>query len=68
MQVGWKTLLNKRGMMWRKLDDDTKANINETTAIQVMLDSPSIIKRPVFETGSEIHVGFNKNMYRSIFS
>ena len=35
--VGWEVLLNKRGMMWRKLDDRTKANIDEASAIRVMV-------------------------------
>ncbi|MGD9171192.1 MAG: arsenate reductase, partial [Candidatus Thiodiazotropha sp.] len=28
-QVGWEALFNRRGMMWRKLDDSLKANMDE---------------------------------------
>ena len=63
-QVGWELLLNRRGMMWRKLDDDVKNNIDEASAIKVMLATPSIIKRPVLVTDSgEIKVGFKQGEY-----
>lgn len=66
--VGWETLLNRRGMMWRKLDEETKSNIDEASAVRVMLDNPSIIKRPVLDTSKAIHVGFDTEDYKSIFS
>lgn len=67
-ELGWETLLNKRGMMWRKLDDDVKANIDEASAIRVMLETPSIIKRPVLELEDGSHrVGFKAEEYGEIF-
>ena len=67
-QVGWETLLNRRGMMWRKLDDEVKAGIDEASAVRVMLETPSIIKRPVLEQGKQLHVGFKEADYEAIFS
>ena len=67
-QVGWETLLNRRGMMWRKLDDGVKAGIDEASAIQVMLETPSIIKRPVLEQGKQLQVGFKEADYEALFS
>jgi Spx/MgsR family transcriptional regulator len=66
-QVGWEKLLNRRGMMWRKLDDATKAEIDETSAIRIMLETPSIIKRPVLEQGKKLHVGFKEAEYQALF-
>jgi Spx/MgsR family transcriptional regulator len=66
--VGWEVLLNKRGMMWRKLDEQSKLNIDETSAIQIMLTTPSIIKRPVLDTGQGLHVGFSEKEYQAIFA
>jgi len=66
-KVGWEILLNRRGMMWRKLTDDQKANIDKASAIEIMLDIPSIIKRPVLVTGDgEILVGFNEEQYQQL--
>ena len=67
-KCGWETLLNKRGTTWRKLDDDTKENINQSSAIKIMLDNPSIIKRPVLDVDGEYCVGFNEDSYKKIFT
>ncbi|RLJ15966.1 ArsC family reductase [bacterium endosymbiont of Escarpia laminata] len=65
--VGWEKLLNKRGMMWRKLDQATRDNIDEESAIRIMLETPSIIKRPVLDDGKGLYVGFSDTDYRGIF-
>jgi Spx/MgsR family transcriptional regulator len=65
--VGWETLLNRRGMMWRKLAPVVKENIDQASAIRVMLEVPSIIKRPVLEKDGEIHVGFSPERYQALF-
>ena len=67
-ELGWETLLNRRGMMWRKLPDSIKAAIDRDSAIRLMLDTPSMIKRPVLDTGSARHVGFKPEWYATIFS
>ncbi len=66
-ELGWETLLNKRGMMWRKLDAETKANIDQASAIEVMLATPSIIKRPVLDANDARYVGFSETSYAEIF-
>jgi arsenate reductase len=66
-KLGWETLLNRRGTTWRKLPDKVKDNINEKAAINVMLENPSIIKRPVIKAGSEYLVGFDELEYRKAF-
>lgn len=67
-QAGWEQLLNRRGTTWRRLDEAVKENIDEAGAIRVMLETPSIIKRPVLERGKELQVGFNPAEYERIFS
>jgi len=66
-ELGWEVLLNKRGMMWRKLPDNKKENIDEKKAIAIMLAEPAIIKRPVLDMGSERHVGFSEAEYNKLF-
>ena len=48
--VGWETLLNRAGTTFRKLPDADKANVTEKKAIALMLDQPTMIKRPVLDT------------------
>jgi Spx/MgsR family transcriptional regulator len=67
-QVGWECLLNRRGMMWRKLDEAVKADIDEASAIRIMLETPSIIKRPLLELGDSVHLGFKEAQYAKLFA
>ena len=66
-ELGWQPLLNTRGMMWRKVPQNVKDDIDEASAIALMLETPSIIKRPVLDTGSQRHVGFKPEQYTQIF-
>ncbi|MFD2204394.1 arsenate reductase [Kiloniella antarctica] len=59
--VGWETLLNRRGTTWRNLSDDIKNSVDENSARALMLENPTLIKRPVFELEDKVVVGFTKN-------
>lgn len=63
-KVGWETLLNRAGMTFRNLPDKDKTAINEKKAIALMLDKPSMIKRPVLDLGGgKLVVGFKPELY-----
>lgn len=64
--IGWEALLNRRGTTWRKLPQEVRDGIDEETAIRVMLENPSIIRRPVLEIGERRLVGFSEQTYREI--
>lgn len=64
-QVGWDVLLNTRGTTWRKLSPAQQANIDEAKAIKLMVENPSLIKRPVLENGKNLLVGFAPDRYES---
>ena len=65
-ELGYEALLNKRGTTWRKLPDDIKDNIDEQSARAVMLDNPSIIKRPLLDTGSAKVLCFSVTEYTEL--
>lgn len=58
--VGWEVLLNKRGTTFRKLDDSDKADIDRSKAIALMVEHPSLIKRPVVEHDGGVLIGFDR--------
>jgi arsenate reductase len=60
---GWETVLNRAGTTFRGLSDADKADLSPAKAIKLMLAHPSLIKRPVLESGSEILVGFKPETY-----
>jgi len=66
-KAGWETVLNRAGTTFRKLPDEQKVELNERKAIALMLEQPSMIKRPVLETGAKLLVGFKPADYQVVF-
>ena len=62
-EVGWETLLNRAGTTFKKLPEADKEGLNERKALALMLDQPSMIKRPVLEVGGKLLVGFKPEIY-----
>lgn len=62
-RAGWEKLLNTRGLMWKKLTEDERAAVDEQKALKLMAQYPSLIKRPVLDTGSKLLVGFSPENY-----
>ncbi len=68
-QVGWETLLNRRSMTWRQqVPTAVKESIDEAGALRLMLDTPSIIKRPVLQHQNQLLVGFDPAQYAQLFA
>lgn len=65
--VGWETLLNRAGTTFRKLPDKDKEGLTAAKAIKLMIEQPSMIKRPVLETGKQLLVGFKPDEYKAAF-
>ena len=63
--VGWETLLNRAGTTFHKLPEADKAGIDEGKAIALMLDQPSMIKRPVLDLDGRLIVGFKPEQYEA---
>ena len=66
-ELGWETLLNRRGTTWRKLPEQVRNSIDRDTAIDIMLEHPALIKRPLLDLGTQRHVGFNPDTYTALF-
>lgn len=76
----WQTLLNRKGTTWRKLDEARKqAVVDQASAIALMQEQPSVIKRPVLtglagqpvshaaDKPRALHVGFTELDYQQLF-
>lgn len=62
-RADWETLLNRRGLMWKKLTDAERADIDENKARVLMAQYPALIKRPVLDTGKTLLIGFDPDTY-----
>lgn len=65
-RAGWEVLLNKRGLMWKKLSDDERSSVDEAKALKLMAQYPALIKRPVLDTGDSLLVGFDPERYAAV--
>ena len=61
----WQKLLNRRSTSWHKLNDLQKSTIDQVSAAQLMLEIPTLIKRPVLDTGANILIGFDPQRYQT---
>jgi arsenate reductase len=64
--VGWEVLLNRAGTTFRKLPESARSGLTEAKATRLMLEQPSMIKRPVLERGKTLLVGFNPEKYAAL--
>lgn len=62
-KLGWGSIINKRGTTWRKLDDNKKETMNNATALETIIEQPSMIKRPLLIKDNDIILGFSAAQY-----
>lgn len=69
-QQPWDKLVNRAGMTWRNLSDAEKAAVADAaSALPLMLDKTSVIKRPILtKDGKILSLGFVEANYQSLFS
>lgn len=69
-QTPWETLVNRAGMTWRNLTDTEKSAVQDNdSAINLMLEKSSVIKRPVLvKDGKIISLGFKEAAYKELLS
>ena len=65
--VGWEKVLNKSSTTFRALLDASKIDLDERSAIALMLAEPTMIKRPVLVADGQIEVGFKPERYAALF-
>lgn len=63
-KLGWEKLLNKSSTSWRQLSPEQQAGLSEVKAKDLMLEVPTLIKRPVLDTGSDLLLGFKPEIYK----
>ena len=62
-QLGMDAVLNRRSTSWKQLGDAEKGNLTPDKALQLMLTVPTLIKRPIFDTGEKLIIGFSAELY-----
>ena len=67
-KFGWENLVNKRSTTWRNLDEQVKNSLDKTTALSVLEENPTLIKRPIILQDEKALIGFNEKEYQAVFA
>jgi len=69
-QTNWEKLVNRAGMTWRGLSEPEKAAVTDSnSAIRLMIEKTSVIKRPVLvKNGKILNLGFDEDSYGKLFA
>jgi Spx/MgsR family transcriptional regulator len=68
-QFGIEQLINRSGMTFRNLSDSQKQDAQVTSsAMLLMMQNPSMIKRPILDDSKQIYLGFKEELYQSVFN
>ncbi|MBT8066542.1 MAG: arsenate reductase [Gammaproteobacteria bacterium] len=62
-RIGWEKLLNKQSLTWRKIPEVDRNDMTRDKALAAMIDSPTLVKRPVLEAHRFIAVGFSEKRF-----
>lgn len=66
--LGWENVVNKRGTTYRQLPQEQKDSLDATSAIELLVAHPAMIKRPILLVDGQYHLGFKADQYASVFS
>jgi len=61
--VAWEDLLNKRSITWRKIPEIDRSDLNSDKACDMILNYPTVLKRPVLDLGTQVILGFDASVY-----
>lgn len=66
--LGWESLLNRNGTTWRRFPEERRAKVNDAdSAVALMLENASVIKRPILDRDGQYQVGFSEENYGAFF-
>ncbi|MCC5856925.1 MAG: arsenate reductase [Ectothiorhodospiraceae bacterium] len=64
--LGSETLVNRRSTTWRALNEAERALATRDQAQALLVAHPTLIKRPILETGDTLHAGFREADFRKL--
>lgn len=59
-------IVNKRSTSWKQLTDQQKTKLMDGEQLQLLIEMPTLIKRPVLEVDEKVLFGFNKTEYEKL--
>ena len=67
-QSDWTLLLNKRSTTFRNLPDEIKNNLTGEVMFSIVLEQPTLLKRPLLPLDGQLNLGFKAEQYQVLFN
>ena len=65
-KIGLDQLINRRGTTWRNLPDELQDHVSKSKNVDVLLEFPTLMKRPIIEIDNYFLVGFDASVIKQI--
>lgn len=59
-------LLNRRSTTWKQLDPQLRDSLRDQDIPTLVATHPTLIKRPVLDTGTQLTTGFNEKAWQTL--
>ena len=66
-KVGSEQLLNKKSRTWRNLDESITSNIQDSQILSLLVEYPTLIKRPILESSGKLMIDFDEEKYLTFY-
>jgi len=67
-RIDWKKLLNKQSLSWRKIPEVDRHDMDKDKAFALMIDRPTLLKRPVLESDTFLAAGFSEKRFAKFWA
>ncbi|MEQ1531829.1 MAG: ArsC/Spx/MgsR family protein [Methylococcales bacterium] len=76
--MGWQYLLNRSSTSWRQLSPEQQSQLiaiqtqsgplcADNNAVLIILNTPTLLKRPILDCDGQLLIGFNADRYQEHF-
>jgi arsenate reductase (glutaredoxin) len=65
-KLGWDAMLNRSSTSWRQLSAEQQDSLTEDKVLRLMLEIPTLIKRPILDIGDKLLLGFKPDTYQTL--
>ena len=62
-RIDWEKLMNRHSLTWRKIPEVDRNDMTRDKALAAMIDTPTLVKRPILEADNFIAVGFSEKRF-----
>lgn len=67
-RIDWEKLLNRRSISWRKIPEVDRNDMDRNRAFALMIDRPTLLKRPVLESEHFLAIGFSEKRFAEFWT